>query len=358
MTELWAKFRALPWWAQAVGWVALWPALLTLLLWTQPRAALPAKLGVALVAVLVQGAWLTLPFGGSEPARVEVAAPAEEQSTEAARTREPSPEPSTPTTPSSPPASPSPSVSAPPAPAVPQSPTASSTPTQTVAAAPAMVPSSAQRGVVERVVDGDTIWVRATGAGSLATNATHKIRLLQVDTPETKHPQKGVECWGPEASDYTSRVLAPGTVVWLEADREDTDRFGRFLRYVWLEDGRLANEMIVEEGHGRAVLYEPNDRYIDRMRAAESAAKSAGDGMWGQPCDHDAPAPPPEDADDERDSDASNQSEDCSPNYEGACIPPYPPDVNCGDVTDRGFRSVGDDPHGFDGDGDGVACEG
>jgi micrococcal nuclease len=53
----------------------------------------------------------------------------------------------------------------------------------------------------------------------------------------------------------------------------------------------------------------------------------------------------------------SNGSGNCDQNYEGACIPPYPPDLDCSEVSASGFRSVGSDPHGFDGDSDGVACE-
>jgi len=48
---------------------------------------------------------------------------------------------------------------------------------------------------------------------------------------------------------------------------------------------------------------------------------------------------------------------DCDDNYSGACVPPYPPDVNCGDIG-TSVRVVGSDPHGLDGDGDGVGCEG
>jgi hypothetical protein len=47
----------------------------------------------------------------------------------------------------------------------------------------------------------------------------------------------------------------------------------------------------------------------------------------------------------------------CDPNYSGACIPPYPPDINCGDITARRFQVIGQDVHGLDGDYDKVACE-
>ena len=51
------------------------------------------------------------------------------------------------------------------------------------------------------------------------------------------------------------------------------------------------------------------------------------------------------------------QQSECDPSYPDVCIPPYPPDLNCGDISDKGFGVQGSDPHMFDGDGDGVGCE-
>ena len=51
-------------------------------------------------------------------------------------------------------------------------------------------------GVVDRVIDGDTIRVRLDGA-------RYTVRLTGIDTPETKHPTLGVQPFGPEASAYT-----------------------------------------------------------------------------------------------------------------------------------------------------------
>lgn len=48
----------------------------------------------------------------------------------------------------------------------------------------------------------------------------------------------------------------------------------------------------------------------------------------------------------------------CDPSYPTVCIPPYPPDLDCGDITHRKFTVLPPDPHGFDGnDKDGVGCE-
>lgn len=153
------------------------------------------------------------------------------------------------------------------------------------AAAPEGIPSGAQAGVVEKIVDGDTIWVRIDEPGGpLVHNATHKIRLLEIDTPETVAPGRPVQCGGPEATAYAARRLSVGSTVYLVADREDTDRYGRFLRYVWTSDGRMYNLDAVRTGHARAVLFEPNDAYIDLLRAAESEARRDSLGLWGPPC--------------------------------------------------------------------------
>jgi micrococcal nuclease len=78
---------------------------------------------------------------------------------------------------------------------------------------------------VTKVVDGDTIDVSYDGA-------THRVRLLNVDTPETVDPQKPVECLGPEASDYLKRRIPAGTEVRLERDVEERDGYGRELAAV------------------------------------------------------------------------------------------------------------------------------
>lgn len=147
------------------------------------------------------------------------------------------------------------------------------------------VPPGAQPAVVDAIVDGDTIWVRARGGGgSLPSGERSKIRLLEIDTPETQAPGTGVECGGREATDFARRRLPAGSTVHLMADREDTDQYGRFLRYLWTSDGAFFNLDAVRTGHARAVLYEPNDAHIEQLRAAEAVARDAGRGIWGEYC--------------------------------------------------------------------------
>src|SRR5439155_26557732 len=98
-----------------------------------------------------------------------------------------------------------------------------------------------QLRTVVRVVDGDTI----------VLDGDEKVRLIGVDTPETVHPRKPVERFGHDASAFTRRLLQ-GERVALGFDQQRTDRYGRTLAYVYLTDGRLANEEIIRQGYGHA----------------------------------------------------------------------------------------------------------
>jgi micrococcal nuclease len=137
-------------------------------------------------------------------------------------------------------------------------------------------------------VDGDTVVVRIG-------NTTETVRLLGVDTPETKHPTKPVECFGAEASARTAALLPPGTEVRLERDLEPRDQYGRLLAYVHLDDGTLVNLVLVAEGYAAVLVIEPNHAHAAALRRAGAAARAAGVGLWGT-CggpDTAAPAPAP-----------------------------------------------------------------
>lgn len=143
------------------------------------------------------------------------------------------------------------------------------------------VPADAQRAEIDRVVDGDTIRVRVTEAdGAIPVTETASVRLLTIDTPETVHPDRAVECGGPEATARAQELLPPGTTVWLAVDVSDTDRFDRYLRAVWTDDGTFVNAALVIEGEARAVPYPPDLRWYDRLAALEDDARAAGRGNW------------------------------------------------------------------------------
>jgi micrococcal nuclease len=132
-----------------------------------------------------------------------------------------------------------------------------------------------RRAEVIAVVDGDTVELRI-GA------AVERVRLLGVDTPETVHPDRPVECWGPEASARTKALLPPGTAVVVQRDREARDRYGRLLAYLWRASDRLfVNEALLSEGAGEALIIAPNTSRRRQLTEAARAARAARVGRWG-----------------------------------------------------------------------------
>ena len=130
------------------------------------------------------------------------------------------------------------------------------------------------RARVVRVIDGDTIIV--------SIDHHHEtVRLLGINTPETKDPRKPVECFGPEASERTKELLPPGTTVRLERDREPRDRYGRLLAWVHrLPDGLFVNDDLVAQGFARVLVIPPNGIYAGSVEAAERSARAASVGLW------------------------------------------------------------------------------
>ena len=127
---------------------------------------------------------------------------------------------------------------------------------------------------VAEVVDGDTIVVRSKGD-------RERVRLIGIDTPETVHPTKPVECFGQEASERTKELLPVGTLVVLRRDVEARDRYGRLLAYVFRsEDGLFINLDLVLEGFAHAYRFPPNDALAAQFSRAESLARTSGLGLW------------------------------------------------------------------------------
>lgn len=130
---------------------------------------------------------------------------------------------------------------------------------------------------VVRVVDGDTIVINE--AGSSIT-----VRLIGVDTPETKHPKKPIEHYGPEATTFTRNLLR-GEKVRLKgrSANDDTDRYDRRLAFVYREpDGLFINEELVRQGYARAYTRYPfkhSDRFLDWQSKAQAAKR----GLWDPP---------------------------------------------------------------------------
>lgn len=149
------------------------------------------------------------------------------------------------------------------------------------------------------VVDGDTIDVRIDGR-------TERVRLIGIDTPETKKPNTPIECFGPEASEFTMALLPEGTDVRIERDVVGRDDYGRLLGYVYLtapaaapstthgsaasvspsasggDEELFVNLEIIRRGYATPLTIEPNSVYADAFAGAASAAEAEDLGLWAE----------------------------------------------------------------------------
>lgn len=146
---------------------------------------------------------------------------------------------------------------------------------------------------VESISDGDTLRVTL---GEVST----RVRLLNIDTPETHHPSKPVECMGPEATAALKSMISPGDTVVLRYDRRLYDRYDRLLAGVYA-DGVLVNAEMARLGYGEPAVFDGNDRFLPEVEAAWEQARANGVGRFSgecgtaaEPIPEAAPAPAPE----------------------------------------------------------------
>ena len=195
--------------------------------------------------------------------------------------------------------------------------------------------------LVTKVIDGDTIMIEGNQA----------VRYIGIDTPETVHPSKPVQCFGQEAS-AKNKELVEGKTVRLEKDVSETDKYGRLLRYVWIGD-IFVNEYLVRQGYAQVSTYPPDVKYQDLFLEAQKEAGENSRGLWGAcveeptPTPTPSPTPPPPEP-------PETDLYDCSGNI-----------YNCSDFSTQAeaqavFEYCGgtaNDVHRLDADKDGVACE-
>ncbi len=231
------------------------------------------------------------------------------------------------------------------------------------------IPADVEQVELINVNDGDTIEVWLNGR-------QERVRLVGIDTHEVGGGYQQDECFGPEASRFLKALLGVGGELWIEQDVEDRDQYGRLLRWVWADFGTgevyLLNEALLRAGYAERYRNTPNDRYLDELLDAETFAQDYQLGLWAA-CDmpyqstssgqqssiarptstpaRPAPASLPAQS-------GTNNRQGCDPSYPDVCIPPYPPDLSCGDIPYDHIRVLPPDPHRFDGNGDGVGCEG
>lgn len=129
---------------------------------------------------------------------------------------------------------------------------------------------------VSRVIDGDTVEVRP------AIEGEEDVRLIGVDTPETEGSPGGAQPYGEKASRFTKGKLTGGSVT-LRFDEEKKDTYGRVLAYLYLPDGAMFNETLLEKVYAQVATFPPNVRHVERFEAAQREARNAKRGIWGLP---------------------------------------------------------------------------
>ena len=193
--------------------------------------------------------------------------------------------------------------------------------------------------LVTKVIDGDTIDIE-TG---------ERVRLICIDTPE--YDEEGYK----DAKEYVEDLIL-NKKVRLEKDVSETGKYGRLVRYVYLEDGTFVNELIVKQGYGKVYWYKPNITLCPIIQKAEDEAKEKGLGIWEQ--------------------DKEPEEEQKQPELTPESIPEQNPHINsdiscsantynCGDFSSYSEAlnvfeicgGVSNDIHRLDADKDGVPCE-
>lgn len=145
---------------------------------------------------------------------------------------------------------------------------------------------SHEKADVVRVVDGDTVVILLNGQ-------EEKVRLIGVDTPESKNNEKArrdssktgesiseIVKLGKEAAQYTKSILPKGTKVTVETDVQPRDRYGRLLAYLYLENGEMVNSLIIQNGYAQVMTIPPNVKYEDLFRKLMKEARENNRGLW------------------------------------------------------------------------------
>lgn len=171
-------------------------------------------------------------------------------------------------------------------------------------------------GTVTQIIDGDTIKVDGKS-----------IRFSLVNTPE--YGQYGYV----EARQFIENICQVGSLAIVDEDDLQTQgSYGRIIAVIYCNDENL-NEAVLEQG--LATVY---SSFCSQSEfSSKDWAQKYGCGLKTQ--------------------EESSKQSNCDPSYPDVCIPPYPPDLDCGDIEYRNFKVLPPDPHRFDGDKDGIGCE-
>ena len=147
--------------------------------------------------------------------------------------------------------------------------------------------AGASECIVKRIIDGDTF------VCILPIAKEEKIRLIGVDAPESRMNRKTqsdieksgmdyetIKALGRQSTEFVKTHIKPADVVKLEMDIQPRDNNGRILAYVYLQDGTMLNQLLVEEGFAQVATYPPNVKYKDLFLEAQREARENKKGLW------------------------------------------------------------------------------
>jgi endonuclease YncB( thermonuclease family) len=191
-------------------------------------------------------------------------------------------------------------------------------------------PSTAEPVRIVRIIDAER-WVLSIDGRD------RRIRLIGVDARFARRV-------GGPPTDDPSDVLVAGAPLLIEQDSRAEDAAGR--AWVWLWSGdELVNAAVLRNGVATLGRYWPNQRHETEMLQAQLSAARGRRGFW-RACVSLRRAISTEDP-----------RRSCDPSYPGRCVPPFPPALDCDQISFANFRIEGPDVHDLDGDGDGLGCE-
>lgn len=138
----------------------------------------------------------------------------------------------------------------------------------------ASIPNEKVEVKFNKCVDGDTIRVDLDGE-------VKTVRFLAIDTPESVHPEKEVEAYGKEASDFTCNLVSKAKKLYLEYDKnsDKEDKYGRQLAFVYADDLMLQKELI-KVGYAKVAYLYADYTYTSSLQQLESVAKKEKKGIW------------------------------------------------------------------------------
>lgn len=139
------------------------------------------------------------------------------------------------------------------------------------------LPNTNKSWKVERVVDGDTIVI-------VQNKETIKVRLMGVDTPETKSVKKGIQCFGPEAYEFSKQKLEGKSVsITFDSISGSKDIYNRYLAYVYLSgESKSFNQQLIENGYAREYSMDQPYQYRTEFQAIAKKAENNKLGLWGE----------------------------------------------------------------------------